>query len=141
MHKGFSIGILLLSIIPSIIANNNPDNNNSSNEGKNQESGINVSLEAIAVGFSDKRHDSLGTDSLSIKKILLMAKNYCLEKKIDFPYKNSDITIFIGLNDTATELEVTLYCQHDHQMLTIIIKKSGKVLTHYIRDWSPCLVQ
>lgn len=137
MYRKISMMILAISIIPAIIAGNDSGkSNNSSQDASEKEPSINVSLNAVSVGFSNSQRDSLGEDSLSIKQILLMAENYCQKQNINFPIKESKITISINPDNTGTGLEIKVYFWHNsHKLLKIIINNREKVSTHTISDW------
>ena len=136
MYREILVLILFLSIATSVIANNNLEKSNHNNNITKQEPTINVSLNAVSIGFSNSQQDSLGEDSLSIKQILLMAENYCQKQNINFPIKDSKVTISINPDSTGKGLEIKVYFWHNsHKLLKIIINNREKVSAHAVSDW------
>lgn len=131
MYKKILIAIFVSLVMTlSIAANTNTAKDNNNND---KEPGIKISMDAISVAFSNTEGDGVG-----IKDILLLAEKYCIDNKIDFPIRDSEITMCIEQNKTGKGIEIKVYFWDDakarRKVLIITINNRQKVSGHAIHD-------
>ena len=115
--------ILIILLESSCISNTSNQENEGILTKKNypyvKEPTVSVSLSSIGVVFNNNTGEGV-----SIYNSLLLAENYIIENKIDFPIHESKVSIAIFYEE---KLCIEVYYIKDWKMLTIRINEIGKV--------------